>query len=233
MARTRKPPEAAPGRYFALPHVVLDSDAWKRTSPAARALLLELCRQHSGSNNGALHLARAWVEERGWNRPATVRKLVDELLANRLVIQTRHGGLRNGSHQFALSWLPITSFAGLDISSRDYAPGAYLLPPISTGKQPMKKQNGRTPHVLGKALARTPHVLEGEAPRTPHVRETGVFVESPRTPYVHNEYYQSTPAGIHTPANPDPWAKFRTARRFRFPTPGRQVEAVTHWRTAA
>jgi hypothetical protein len=189
----KKPLEAAQGRYFALPHNVLDSDAWKRTSPPARALLLELCRQHTGANNGALHLARAWVEKRGWSRPATVRKLSDELLQNRLLIQTRHGGLNNGAHQYALTWLPITNFVGIDLTSREYAPGQYLLPPLPARPACEKKQNSRTPHVLEKQLLRTPHVLEGEAPRTPHVLKTGVLGTSPRTPHVHNEYNQYIP----------------------------------------
>jgi hypothetical protein len=192
MTTKKKPPEAAQGRYFALPHGVLDSAAWVRCSPSARALLLEVCRQHTGANNGALHLARAWVESRGWTRPATVRKLADELLKNRLLVQTRHGGLRNGSHQYALSWLPITNFFGLDLTARDYAKGAYLLPPLMPIAD-RKTKIGRTPHVLGKASARTPHVLEVKPPRTPHVLKTALSDTSPRTPHVHNEYNHSPP----------------------------------------
>lgn len=193
MAKSKKPLEAAQGRYFAIPHALLDSDAWKRTSPTARALLLELCRQHTGSNNGALHLARAWVEARGWSRPATVRKLADELLQNRLIVQTRSGGLNNGAHQYALTWLPITNFVGLKITSREYAPGAYLLPPLPPPVRE-RKQKGRTPYVLDKPNSRTPSVLDDTLPRTPSVRETVVLGASPRTPSVHNEYNQSPPA---------------------------------------
>ena len=182
--RGKKPLEAPTGHYFALPHAVLDSDAWKGCSPAARALLTELCRQHSGTNNGRLHLARSWIELRGWTRPATVRKLKDELIQRRLIVQTKHGGLNAGAHQFALTWLPVSNFAGLDITAREYHPGAYLLKAIGA---PEQKQKGRTPHVLGKAAARTPHVLEAESPRTPHVREMGILGTSPRTPHVHNE----------------------------------------------
>jgi hypothetical protein len=190
MKRRQKPLEAPDGRYFALPHGVLDSDAWKCTSPPARALLMDICRQHSGTNNGALHLARTWVEARGWARPATVRKLVDELIQNRLIVQTRHGGLRNGAHQYALSWLPITNFVGLDVTSRDYAKGAYLLPPLPP-KNARATKNGRTPHVLEKPVLRTPSVLEAKRPRTPSVLKTVLFGTSPRTPSVHNEYNHS------------------------------------------
>ena len=190
--RSKKQPEAPSGGFFALPHGVLDSDAWKRCSPPARALLMELCRQHNGRNNGHLHLSRSWIESRGWNRPATVRKLKDELISMRLIVQTRHGGLNNGSHWFALTWLTISNFADLDVTSSDYHPGAYLLPPITP--QHKKEKNPRTPHVLAKASARTPHVLGLTPPRTPHVRENPSFDDLPRTPHVHNVYNQYTPA---------------------------------------
>ncbi len=182
--KAKKPLEAVQGRYFALPHAVLDSDAWTGCSAAARALLMELCRQHTGSNNGRLHIARSWIEPRGWTRPATVRKLKDELIRRRLIVQTKHGGLNNGAHQFALTWLPVSNFDGLEITDRDYSPGSYLLSPI---EEPQKKQKGWTPHVLDKSSARTPHVLEAKQPRTPHVREKGILGTSPRTPHVHNE----------------------------------------------
>ena len=105
--RSKRPPEAPSGPFFALPHSVLDSGAWIACSPAAKALLMELCRQHNGRNNGHLHLSRTWLAPRGWGRPATVNKLRNELISMRLIIQTRHGGLNNGSHWFALTWLPI------------------------------------------------------------------------------------------------------------------------------
>lgn len=182
--RGKKPLEAPGGRYFALPHAVLDSDAWTGCSPAAKALLLELCRQHTGANNGRLQIARSWIEPRGWTRPATARKLKDELIQRRLIVQTKYGGLNNGPHWFALTWLPVSDFTGLDITACDYHHGAYLLKPIEA---PVKKQKGWTAHVLEKAAARTPHVLEAESPRTPHVPEKAILSTSPRTPHVHNE----------------------------------------------
>mgnify|MGYP001126271933 CR=1 FL=1 len=192
--RSKRPPEAPSGPFFALPHSVLDSEAWKRCSPHARALLMELCRQHNGRNNGHLHLSRTWLAPRGWKRPITVNKLRDELIENQLILKTRHGGLNNGTHWFALTWLPITDFAdfNLDVKGpRDYHPGAYHLPPIP--QQHKKEKKGCTPHVRAKAAARTPHVHEEESPRTPHVREKALLSDSPRTPHVHNVYNQYYP----------------------------------------
>ena len=181
--RSKKAPERPSGQFVALPHSVLDSTAWKASSGPARALLIDLCRQINGRNNGHLHFARSWIVARGWNRPASVKKLRDELIRNRLIVQARHGGLNNGAHQYAVTWLPITDYTGIDLTPADYHPGAYMLAPLP---MPEKKQKGRTPHVLAKHSARTPHVLGGEPPRTPHVREMADFTPSPRTPHVHN-----------------------------------------------
>jgi hypothetical protein len=114
-----------------------------------------------------------------------------------LILQTRHGGLNNGSHWFALTWLPITNFVDLNISQRDYHPGQYLLSP---SPKRMKEKKGCTPHVRAKAATRTPHVREEERARTPHVREKALLSDSARTPHVHNEYIP-----IPIPENIDPW----------------------------
>jgi hypothetical protein len=195
--KRQKPPESAQGRYFALPHAVLDSQAWIDCSPPAKALLLELCRQHTGSNNGRLHLSRTWLTPRGWGRPATVNKLRDELLSLRLILQTRHGGLNNGSNWFALTWLKITNFVDLNISQQEYHPGAYLLPPASQKQK--AEQKGCTPYVRAKPSTRTPYVREEEGSRTPYVRENGVLSDSARTPYVHDEYIPIPSADFNSP----------------------------------
>jgi hypothetical protein len=195
--RAKKPLEAVNGRYFALPHAVLDSEAWIACSPHAKALLLELCRQHTGSNNGRLHLSRAWLALKGWSRPATVNKLRDELVRLRLILQTRHGGLNNGAHWFALTRLQVTNFTDLNIAPRDYHPGLYLLAPLPTSE---KEKKGCTAYVRAKPATRTPYVRDEEGARTPSVREKALFDDSARTPYVHNEYNQ-----YPAPENADPW----------------------------
>ncbi len=153
--------------------------------------------QHTGANNGRLHLSRTWLAPRGWSRPATVNKLRDELLSLRLILQTRHGGLNNGAHWFALTWLQVTNFVELDITQRDYYPGLYLLAPLPKRE---KEKKACTPHVRAKAATRTPHVREEERARTPHVREKALLSDSARTPHVHNEYNQYL-----TPQSVDPW----------------------------
>lgn len=122
---------------MALPHAVKRSPAYKGCTPLARAVLIELLDQHNGKNNGHLHLARSYMAEQGFRSKAGIDKGRDELLARNLIIKTRQGGLPTrkngkmsfeGASWFALTWLPISDFSGLDIGPAGYHPGAWSLP---------------------------------------------------------------------------------------------------------
>ncbi|CUA99914.1 hypothetical protein [Thiomonas bhubaneswarensis] len=179
MAKRRRnaPTESVSGRYVPLPHSVLDSAAFQSCGHMAKALLLELMRQHNGANNGHIRLSRSWLAGRGWGSVSSINAARDELLRNRLIVQTRHGGLRNGSHFYALTWLAVTDFAGLDISPQQYHPGAYLLP--------LQKQNGCPSSGPGNTAARPSSGPSETAARPPHGPETAVFGASPRPPHGH------------------------------------------------
>ena len=149
MARTKRPPEAARGAYSALPHVVLDSPAYTGSTIAAKALLCELMRQHNGANNGRFHLAHNWLAKRGWASKSIVEKARDELMARGLIIQTKQGGLFIGPTWFAVTWLPITNYVGLEIGAHQYHPGGWQfcdLPPTERRKPPKKKREGQPDH---------------------------------------------------------------------------------------
>ena len=169
--RRNAPTEAVSGRYAPIPHSLLDSAAFQACGHMAKALLLELVRQHNGSDNGHLRLSRGWLAARGWTCIASISSARDELLRNRLIVQTRHGGLRNGSHCYALTWLAITNFVGLDIRPQEYRPGAYLLPP--------PEKNGRLPHSPRNGAAGLPHSPRDSAPGLPHSPETALSEASP------------------------------------------------------
>lgn len=127
MAKAKKKPfESATGRYTPLPHMLLDSTAFMGASHRTRSLILELLRQHSGTNNGHLHLALGWLKARGWASADGVQKAKEEALERSLIIKTREGGLNIGPDRYALTWLPITNFVGLQIAQKDYHPGRYL-----------------------------------------------------------------------------------------------------------
>jgi len=148
MARRNKKtrPESISGGYAAIPWSVLDSVSFMGASDKAKALLFALMRQHNGANNGHLHLAKTWMAKRGYTCPANNIKARNELLERGLILQSKWGGLNMGADLFALTWLDIDNFIGLDISAKSYPRGAYTLcnlAPTKRRKQPIKKQNER------------------------------------------------------------------------------------------
>lgn len=125
--KQKRPLESIGGLYAAIPHNLLDSNAFKSLNYPAKALLFDLMRQHSGSNNGHLHLSFAWLAGRGWKSRDVIQRARAELITRGLLIQTRQGGLNIGASRYAVTWLKITNFVGLDIEAKHYHPGAWAL----------------------------------------------------------------------------------------------------------
>jgi hypothetical protein len=139
-------PESISGGFSAIPHVVLDSLSFKGGSDKAKSLLLALIRQHNGSNNGHLHLAKKWLYKQGWTCDENNRKATHELIERGLIVQTKWGGLNLGPNLFALTWHDISNYVGLDICSGGYQRGAFALcdlPPTKRRKPPAQKQSER------------------------------------------------------------------------------------------
>ena len=134
-------PELISGGYGAIPWVVIDSVSFKGASDKAKALLFALMSQHSGNNNGRLHLAKKWLYNQGWTCHENNAKARNELIERGLIIQTKWGGLNMGPDLFALTWYDITNYVGLDISAKSYVRSAYhlcKLPPTPRRKPPVK-----------------------------------------------------------------------------------------------
>ncbi|MDP3584473.1 MAG: hypothetical protein Q8R61_05060 [Thiobacillus sp.] len=119
--------ESISGLYSGIPHAVLDCTAFKGLSYPAKALLFELMRQHNAlkGNNGHLHLSFSWLANRGWKSRDVIQRARDELMRRGLLIQTRQGGLNIGASRYAVTWIKISNFVGLEIESKDYHPGAW------------------------------------------------------------------------------------------------------------
>jgi hypothetical protein len=149
MARKNKQArlESISGGYGVIPWAVLDSVSFKGASDKAKALLFALMRQHTGNNNGHLHLAKDWLYNKGWTCHENNSKARKELIERGLIVQTKWGGLNMGANLFALTWYDITNYVGLDITAKGYSRGAYLLcnlAPTPRRKPPVTKQNART-----------------------------------------------------------------------------------------
>lgn len=144
--KQKRPVEAVNGLYGAIPHAVLDSAAFKGASYPAKALLFDLIRQHGGNNNGHLHLSFSWLANRGWKSRDVIQRARAELIERGLLIQTRQGGLNIGASRYALTWLHISNFVGLEIESKDYHPGAWGF----MDTLPIAKKNASTSPPNGK-----------------------------------------------------------------------------------
>jgi len=115
MSKKKERPEVPSGAYAALPHAILDSDAYKGASHTAKSLLIEAIRQHNGMNNGHLQLTTGWLRKRGWTSSDVIHRAKQELAERDLLLKTRHGGLNMGPDRWALNWLPISNPIGLDV----------------------------------------------------------------------------------------------------------------------
>ena len=125
--KQKRPQEAVSGLYGAMPYSVLDSVAFQGAGYPAKALIFDLMRQHNGNNNGHLHLSFTWLANRKWKSRDVIQRARAELIARNLIIQTRQGGLNIGASRYAITWLQITNFVGLDIEAKEYCPGAWAL----------------------------------------------------------------------------------------------------------
>lgn len=125
------------GRFLALPYSVLNGAAYISLSAHARMLLLDLCAQYKGNNNGDLCAAYSMMKLRGWKSQHTLQNAKKELLDAGLICETRKGARPNKASLYAVTWQALDDCGGkLDISPRGFNRGAYRLkdPPPAIGK---------------------------------------------------------------------------------------------------
>lgn len=149
----RKKSASGLGRFVALPHVVLDSPAYRSLSFRARALLIDVARQYSGKNNGALVCTPKYLRPLGWLSNYHITGGLHELLATRLLIETRKGRFPSTAAWFALNWRALDVREGLDIDPKNYETGDYLrnpvIPTTGTTKRRIVPATGiRAPNVV-------------------------------------------------------------------------------------
>ena len=125
-------------RHIAFPHVVIDSPSYRGLGYAARALLLDMARQYTGSNNGRLVACNKYLKPLGWKSHDTVTRALGELKDANLLIETRMGMRPNRAAWFALGWYTLDVTDGIDLDPKTYRTGQYkialLNPKIGAGK---------------------------------------------------------------------------------------------------
>jgi hypothetical protein len=133
-------------RYLALPHVVIDSPSYRALSHPARALLIDIARQYTGSNNGRLVACAKYLKPLGWKSNDTVSNALAQLKAHSLLVETRIGMRPNRAAWFALAWYSLDKTDGMDIDPHTYRTGQYkiavLKPCGGVGKQSIDPPRG-------------------------------------------------------------------------------------------
>jgi hypothetical protein len=114
-------------RYMALPHVVIDSPSYRALGYAARALLIDIARQYTGSNNGRLVACTKYLKPMGWNSHGTISRALAEIKEAGLLIETRMGMRPNRAAWFALGWYALDVTDGIDLDPKSYRTGQYKI----------------------------------------------------------------------------------------------------------
>src|SRR5690349_7962559 len=92
-SRSKAKGRSETGSFFAFPHAVMESPAFRQLSAHAVKLLCNLGEQYRGKNNGDLCAAWKVMQPRGWKSRDTLARAISELLAAGLIEKTRQGGL--------------------------------------------------------------------------------------------------------------------------------------------
>jgi hypothetical protein len=189
MSRQKKPLEAVSGSYIAIPHGVLDSVAFTGVSHRAKALLLEMVRQLNGRNNGRIQLSDKWLKARGWKSKGVIFSAKTELLERKLIMLAKQGGLNHGASWYLVTWLAVSNFVGLDITARDYHPGAWSF----LDKLPLPKNASAVPTVGVAKPFTAPTAGVANQSTTPTVGAREALSSASTTPTVGDNVYHQYP----------------------------------------
>lgn len=103
--------ERATKGFFMMVHAYWQSEQYAKLSPRAVKLLVDLCCQYRGINNGDLTTAWSVMRERGWRSKHLLYKAQQELERRGWIIKTRQGLRAKGRHSATL-W--ALTFEGID-----------------------------------------------------------------------------------------------------------------------
>lgn len=115
--------------FVALPVILLHSPKLIGLSSRAVKLLVDLCAQYNGRNNGDLTCAFSVLRRRGWRSQTTLQAAKAELLVTGFIAETRKGKFPNQCALFGLTWFELDHCGGkLEISARSFPRGAWNKP---------------------------------------------------------------------------------------------------------
>ncbi len=102
------------GSFSAIPWVVLDCDAYRRLSHAARSLLMEFARQYVKDNNGRLLASGRYLSKRGWKSAGVIQRAKQDLIDAGFIYETVKGHRPNKASWYAITWQDIDKHPGFD-----------------------------------------------------------------------------------------------------------------------
>ena len=152
--------------FLALPHVVLESAAYRSVNTFARALLIDIAMQLKGSNNGRLLCSTAHMKPLGWTSQGTLQKAKNDLLLAGLLYETVKGQRPHKASWYAVTGSPLERLPGYDHGALEcFVRGSYR----SQTSSPRAARNTKPsppdglaggqigpPHGLGEALSSPP-----------------------------------------------------------------------------
>ncbi|MDQ2075767.1 hypothetical protein [Marinimicrobium sp. ABcell2] len=119
------------GGFVGVPHVVLDSEDYRELSGTTAKVLMMLCRQYNGHNNGDLSAPFSFAKQWGIKSQSTLAKALRELQAADLILRSRDPRRdRDNPHGqcslYAVTWENIDECNGkMDISPTVTAPRKF------------------------------------------------------------------------------------------------------------
>ncbi|ETF02151.1 hypothetical protein W822_15615 [Advenella kashmirensis W13003] len=115
-------------RFLALPHVVLESEAFKSLTGHQIKLLLDIAMQlNKGNvNNGRLQASWRYLsEDRGWTSKDTINRALVALQERGLIFCTRQGSFPKSTSWFAVTWMPLYHHSDMHCGPQSLPRGAY------------------------------------------------------------------------------------------------------------
>lgn len=116
------------GRFLALPHVVMESEAFKSLTGHQVKMLLDVAMQLNAGNANNGRLTAGWKylsEDRGWTSKNTVKRSLDALIERGLLFRTRIGRFPNTLAWYAVTWAPLHHHPEMDCGEQALPRGEY------------------------------------------------------------------------------------------------------------
>ena len=105
MSRSKK--NRFEGGFFAVPKMILSSNAYLKLRAPEVKLLLDIGEQYTGHNNGHLTACHTLLKKRGWSKSSLHRALNNLIHAGFLVVTRQGRKVRGYATLLAITWLSI------------------------------------------------------------------------------------------------------------------------------